>query len=107
MDDHQKLAELRTKIDEIDTQLLHLMNERARLALQVRIAKGGKNIYRPEREAEILQRVTQLNDGPLSAEAIETLFRSIIFVCRSIQEVEWPESDVETLSAQYGAAPDA
>lgn len=93
MEDDKKLSELRAKIDEVDDQLLALLNQRAQLALQVRIAKGGKNIYRPEREAQILQRITALNDGPLSAEAIETLFRSIIFVCRSIQEVELPNSE--------------
>lgn len=90
MEDHKKLAELRQHINKVDDELVALLNTRAKLALQARIAKGGKDVYRPEREAEIIQRVTTLNssDGPLSDEAIETLFHSIIFVCRSIQDLE-------------------
>jgi chorismate mutase / prephenate dehydratase len=88
MEDTKKLAEIRSKIDIVDEQLLELLNQRAQLALQARIAKGGKAVHRPEREAEILERISELNDGPLSGEAVQTLFHSIIFVCRSIQEVE-------------------
>lgn len=88
MEDTQKLTELRKEIDDIDFQILKLLNKRARTALQVRIAKGGTNIYRPEREAQILRQVVAKNKGPLSNEALETLFKSIIYVCRAIQEVK-------------------
>lgn len=88
MEDSKKLAELRSKIDSLDEQIVELLNERARLSLQARIAKGGRTVYRPQREAQVLEHVTRVNDGPLSEEAIQTLFRSIIFVCRSIQQVE-------------------
>src|SRR4051812_15163586 len=87
MEDTPKLTELRQQIDAIDFQILKLLNKRARTALQVRIAKGGTTIYRPEREAEVLKCVLAKNTGPLSDEAIETMFKSVIFVCRSIQEV--------------------
>ncbi len=56
MEDTKKLLELRQEIDELDFQILKLLNKRARTALKVRIAKGGTNIYRPEREAEVLLR---------------------------------------------------
>ena len=88
MEDNKKLAELRNTIDTIDEQIVALLNERARLSLQARIAKGGRLVYRPQREAEVLDHVADYNDGPLSEEAIRTLFHSIIFVCRSIQQVE-------------------
>jgi chorismate mutase/prephenate dehydratase len=88
MEDTNKLTELRKEIDTIDLELLTLLNKRAKLALQVRIAKGGTTVYRPEREAEVLQQVAAKNKGPLSAEAVKTMFQSIIYVCRSIQEVK-------------------
>jgi chorismate mutase / prephenate dehydratase len=88
MEDKEKLAELRTEIDTIDRELLELLNKRAQFALQARIAKGGKNIYRPEREEEILRAIASKNKGPLSDEAVRTMFQSIIYVCRAIQEVE-------------------
>jgi chorismate mutase/prephenate dehydratase len=81
----EQLADLRKKIDTIDTQLLELLNERARLALQVGIAKGGKNIHRPEREAEVLRQIAKANKGPLANEAVQQLFKDIIEVCRMIQ----------------------
>ena len=93
MEDTNKLTELRKQIDEVDEQILALLNRRATLALRVRIAKGGTNIYRPEREAAVIDHVTGVNNGPLSDEAIKTLFHSIIYVCRAIQEVELKEQN--------------
>lgn len=88
MENTQKLAAIRQDIDAIDQEILILLNKRAKLALQARIAKGGKNTYRPEREAAIIQSITHKNSGPLSDEAVKTLFQSIIYVCRAIQEVK-------------------
>jgi chorismate mutase/prephenate dehydratase len=83
--DESNLTELRQKIDTLDTQLLELLNERARIALQVGIAKGGQNIRRLEREAEVIQNVVNANKGPLADEAVQKLFADIIEVCRTIQ----------------------
>lgn len=80
-----KLTELREQIDALDQQLLELLNERARVALEIGIAKGGTNIRRPEREAEVLESVIQANKGPLADEAVYKLFENIIEVCRTIQ----------------------
>lgn len=88
MEDTQKLTELRAEIDVIDRELTKLLNKRARLSLQARIAKGNTTVYRPEREVRVLQNVVSGNKGPLSDEALKTLFQSIIFVCRSIQEIK-------------------
>jgi chorismate mutase/prephenate dehydratase len=88
MEDTQKLTELRKEIDDLDFQILKLLNKRARTALRVRIAKGGTSVYRPEREAQVLAQVVTKNTGPLSNEALTTLFQSIIYVCRSIQDIQ-------------------
>lgn len=85
MDQSEQLTKYRKDIDDIDQQLLTLLNERARLALQVGIAKGGQNIHRPEREAEVLQNVTDANKGPLSGAAVRKIFEEIIEICRTIQ----------------------
>lgn len=85
MVDEQKLADVRQQIDTIDLKLVELLNERARLALQAGFAKGGENIQRPERETEVLANVMRHTRGPLSAEAIEEIFRKVITVCRTIQ----------------------
>ena len=82
------LSALRTQIDDIDEQLVKLLNERARLALQVGIIKKGENIYRPRREAEVLKHVVQASDGPLSDEALKRIFEAVILVCRTIQHTK-------------------
>lgn len=81
-----KLNELRTRIDGIDDKLLQLFSERAQVAQQVGRAKNGDKIYRPEREAQILQRVLAANPGPLRAESIERLFREIMSSCRALEQ---------------------
>lgn len=85
MNDTDKLTGYREQIDSLDQQLLELLNERARVALQVGIAKGGRNIRRPEREAEVLANVTGANKGPLADEGVRAIFVKIIEVCRTIQ----------------------
>ena len=85
MTEEDKLVELRQKIDAVDLKLATLINERARLALEVGIAKGNKNIVRPEREAEVMHNITISNKGPLSDEGMQAIFRKIIEVCRTIQ----------------------
>lgn len=84
MDD--RLNELRARIDTIDDALLQLLSERAGVAQQVGRAKNGDKIYRPEREAQILQRVLAANPGPLSAESVERLFREIMSACRALEQ---------------------
>lgn len=88
MEDTKKLTELRKEIDVIDKEILELLNKRAKLALGARLAKGGADVYRPEREEQVLKHVMTKNKGPLSDEAVKTMFQTIIYVCRAIQEVK-------------------
>jgi len=83
---NEKLNELRARIDGIDNKLLLLLSERGQVAQQVGQAKNGDKIYRPEREAQILQRVLAANPGPLRAESIERLFREIMSSCRALEQ---------------------
>lgn len=84
-DDEKALAALRQKIDVIDAKLVYLLCERSRLSLQAGVAKGGRNIHRPEREAEVMSNVVGANRGPLSDEALRATFRAILKACRTIQ----------------------
>ena len=55
MTDQKKLESLRGRIDRIDDQLLELINERVRTAVEIGVGKAsrGETVYRPEREAEL------------------------------------------------------
>ena len=87
------LAQLREDIDALDGRLLELISARARLAQQAAAikhsAEGAAGFYRPEREAQILDRIIQSNrdnGGPLPAEEIARLFREIMSACLALEQ---------------------
>ena len=83
----RQLGDLRVRIDEVDTRLLELLNERARLALEVGEVKKLTNapVYRPEREAQVIARLRGLNAGPLGGDAIEAIQREVMSACRELE----------------------
>lgn len=84
------LPALRERIDGIDRRIQELIAERARFAGQVGKAKGklaaAVDYYRPEREAQVLRRVVDRNDGPLEDAVLVRLFREIMSACLAQQE---------------------
>src|SRR6266508_5389965 len=78
------IEDWRTEIDEVDSQLLRLLNRRARLAVKVGAVKRAANLplFDPEREQEVLNRAGEQNDGPLDSLAITKIFRRIIYESR-------------------------
>ncbi len=80
-----ELKKYREQIDHIDDELLRLFSERAKLAQQIGHAKGNGAVLRPEREAQVLQRMTQANGGPLSAQAVTQLFTEVMSQCRALE----------------------
>jgi len=80
------LNNIRSKIDALDTRLVELLSARAQLAQQAWHAKGNAAAYKPEREAQVLRRVRELNKGPLSATALSRLFIEIMSACRALEQ---------------------
>ena len=80
-----ELAQLRSGIDGIDTELMRLISERAKLAQRVGEIKHG-NIYRPEREAQVLRRVSERNPGPLADEAMQRIVREVMSACLALEQ---------------------
>ena len=77
------LEDLRNDIDRVDEVLVRLLNERARVACEIgRLKKElGAEIYQPEREKKVLEKVkhsAQELAGPLTAEAVVRIFERII-----------------------------
>ena len=85
-----ELAVVRGEIDAIDAQLLDLLNRRARCAQKVGEIKAAHGeagfIYRPEREAQVLRRVQEMNQGPLPDESVTWFFREIMSACLSLEK---------------------
>ena len=91
MADEDKLKQLRIDIDAVDKQLMDLISQRARLAQDVAEVKNRTddapvNFYRPEREAQILRKVIEQNNGPLSEEEMARLFREIMSACLALEQ---------------------
>jgi chorismate mutase/prephenate dehydratase len=80
-----ELEAIRAQIDSVDDQIHALISERARLAQRVGVSKhrDGHTVdfYRPEREAQVLRRARERNQGPLRDEEILRLFREIMSAC--------------------------
>ncbi|MDH2916309.1 MAG: prephenate dehydratase [Gallionella sp.] len=79
------LKKYREQIDRIDDELLKLFNQRAGIAQQIGHAKGNGAVLRPEREAQVLQRMKEANQGPLSAQGISALYTEIMSQCRALE----------------------
>ena len=77
----------RRRIDEIDQQILKLLNERSRCAVEIGHIKKVLKLpaWSPEREMQILRNVVKANAGPLDDAAIRRLFERIIDEARSLE----------------------
>ncbi|HHX05041.1 MAG TPA: prephenate dehydratase [Pseudomonas sp.] len=89
----QELQALRVRIDSLDEKILELISQRARCAQEVgrikmaSLAEGEEAIfYRPEREAQVLKRIMELNKGPLDNEEMARLFREIMSTCLALEQ---------------------
>ena len=84
------LNEIRQQIDNLDERIQALIAERAGLAQAVRSVKGEAatpaEYYRPDREAQVLRRVIERNDGPLADSVMLRLYREIMSACLAQQE---------------------
>ncbi len=82
-----ELLSLRAQIDALDRELLALLNRRAGLALQVGEIKKreGSAVFRPEREAQVIDGLKAENRGPLPNESVAPIWREIMSASRSLE----------------------
>ena len=74
------LEDLRKKIDVIDEKLVELINERARIVVEVGKLKQADEspIYVPHREKAVLDKIAQLNKGPLPDKTMQAIWRELM-----------------------------
>jgi len=88
----EDLKQLRDQIDSLDQQIQNLLNQRAQCAqnvAEVKLAEaGGEEVlfYRPEREAAVLRKVMDRNNGPLGNEEMARLFREVMSACLALEQ---------------------
>ncbi|MCK5472879.1 MAG: prephenate dehydratase [Planctomycetes bacterium] len=74
------LEELRNNIDKIDCELIKLLNERAQFVIEIGKLKNktGSAIYAPDREKEVLAKITKENKGPLGNKCLAGIWRELM-----------------------------
>jgi len=74
------LEELRKKIDELDHRLVKLLNERARVVVEIGKLKNktDKPVYAPDREKDVFARIAGANEGPLPDRCLTAIWRELM-----------------------------
>ena len=82
-----ELLALRMQIDVLDRDMLALLNRRASLALQVGELKKhqGSPVFRPEREAQVIDTLKSVNPGPLQSASVAPIWREVMSACRALE----------------------
>jgi len=84
----KELEKFRKEIDEIDTEILNLLNNRAHIVIEIAHIKRNERarFYSPEREREILERIMTLNKGPFPNDTLKVIYREILSASLSLEE---------------------
>jgi len=85
------LDEVRKKIDKLDNELIRLFSERALVAKEVGEIKKreGMAIFVPEREEQLLRKLSELNTESgsiLPNDSLRAIYREILSVSRALQQ---------------------
>ena len=89
------IAGWRTKIDELDRQLVDLLSQRAQVAHEIGRVKRSQSlpIYEPDRERTVFDNVRKVNKGPLPDRDLIAIFERIMDMMRKIQQEEIAPDD--------------
>ncbi len=90
MGQEKELKQIRDQIDAVDSDILRLLNQRVALAQKIgeikeKYSSEDAVVYRPEREAQVIRRLISENQGALSEEQIDVLYREIMSICRGAE----------------------
>ncbi|WCL48899.1 prephenate dehydratase [Leptospira sp. GIMC2001] len=75
-----ELNQLRNKIDSLDSEIIRLIQDRAKVGSEIGEIKKktGDPIYRPDREKEVYKKVKSRNPGPLPDSVMVAIYREIM-----------------------------
>src|SRR6266581_5762964 len=78
--ENPSLEDLRRQIDALDDQIVPLLNARAQIVVQIGKLKQQNNqpVYAPDREKAVLEKIRQLNHGPLPDRCLEAVYRELM-----------------------------
>ena len=82
-----RIEELRSRVDEVDRELIRILNERARIVQEIVAikAEAGMPLFDPRREEEILRKVAEQNQGPIYDSSMREIFELILHRIRDLE----------------------
>lgn len=90
-DEPAELRKLRHRIDVLDRRIVKLLNDRAELARaagRVKADTGRRAIRDPEREREVLLRVSIANAGPTPQADLLAIFKRLFTIARGLERID-------------------
>ena len=77
---NQSLDALRKMIDELDSRLIEVINERAKVVVEIGNVKRGSGdpIYASDREQAVFKKIAALNEGPLPQTTLNAIYRELM-----------------------------
>jgi chorismate mutase / prephenate dehydratase len=83
----EDLGALRIQIDSLDQQLLSMLNQRALVAEKVGALKRieGSPFFRPDRVAQVIEKIQNANQGPLLNQHVASIWREIMSACLALE----------------------
>jgi len=87
---NSRLEALRAEIDEVNSRILSLVQQRAEIVLAIAEVKRARGFdgYDPRREDEMLHRLTESATGPFGPDELREIFKSIFRASLDLQERE-------------------
>ncbi|MFQ5822981.1 MAG: chorismate mutase [bacterium] len=82
------IEDWRSKIDEVDLEILRLLKKRAQFTIEIGNIKKQRwlPIHSPDREKLIITRIVNENSGPLSSDGVRRIFERIIDEFRKLEK---------------------
>lgn len=84
----RELGEVRKEIDQLDSQLVSLLEQRVRLATEIGRLKGAEDrpFFAPERERQIFERLSSHSGDVLKPGQLVAIFREVISAARAAEK---------------------
>ncbi len=84
----KKINNLRNSIDDVDKKIVKLLNDRLLIGKQIGTIKesGGNIVLDTSREKKVMERLSKLNEGPMSDNVLHYIYSVIINASREIQK---------------------
>jgi 3-deoxy-7-phosphoheptulonate synthase/chorismate mutase len=85
-----RLDELRERVDNLNVRILELIQERAGVVVEISQVKEelGREAHDPDREEEMLLRLTRSTSGPFGPAEVREVFKAIFRASLALQARE-------------------